>query len=391
MVRAATFLPTLAALACVTATGCKDGAGIDGSDILVPYEQLGGNIVFATQRILGSAGYDLYMIPTPNTSSFGELPFVRVTDAGGDEWQPSVGYNGTGIAFVKDFEIHVITSSGRVRKISDISGTDFKDSLPAVSRNAQRVAWVREDTDRPIGNSGFSETYIMIANFDGTEQRKVEPRDGTVQDAPVFDPARDATRLAWSEFRPDTFIAGSGPTEYGVRVFDFRSNTGTYVCRAENGVTPGTNALPARGAPYRCFGQHLTWPLEDVIVLSQDLLEIYIRQANRLESTWTNVVEATQRQQTGIPQIGARGDGFFPPFPISVSYSKDNPIMVFDGVITEIDGNAPTLAFFTATTNGDSPFRIQIAGWRNDIDTTNTVNFLFSVAKPTLIPFPTND
>jgi hypothetical protein len=384
--RRASGLPSLA-LACAALAACGGGSGSDGTDIAIPFEQLGGNIVFATSRIPGSAGYDLYMVPMPDLRTIGELPFVRLTDTPAQEWQPAAAHNGQGLAFVRDFEIHVVTNSGRIRKISDISGTRFKDSLPAVSRDAEYVAWVREDFSRPIGNTGFVEAFIMMANFDGTNVREVAPVAGSIQDAPAFDPARGATRLAWSEFNVATLHPSLGPQDYGVRIHDFRSGTGTWACQSRNGTTPGTEILKPRDTPYRCFGQHLAWPREDALILSQDLLEVYVREG-RLGSIWAELITSVQRQQTGIPQIGGRADGFFPAFPISASYSRDAGVMVFDGVLDSVDGDLVTLAMFLSDTAGGAPRRIDVSGWTADFDTVSTAGYLFSVARPTIVPFP---
>ena len=62
---------------------CASGSGEDGTNLLVPYDELGGGIVFATNGITGSNGYDLYWIPFPDTRSRGLLPFARLTDAQG--------------------------------------------------------------------------------------------------------------------------------------------------------------------------------------------------------------------------------------------------------------------------------------------------------------------
>ena len=370
---------------------CTGDPGNEGTDILVPFDQLGNGIIFATSRIPGSAGYDLYRIPFPDLRiTSAQLP-VLLTGASGDEWQPAVARNGGGIVFVKDFEIHAITSSGRIRKISETSGTDFKDSLPAISADALYVAWVREDFSRKIGDSGFVETYIMLANFDGTNQRALQPQDGVIQDAPVFDPAIDATRVAWSEFAISSLSSTDGPLDYGVRIFDFTSNMGSFACKSENGLTPGTSALQPRGGAgsYRCFGQHLAWPRDDVLVLPQNFLEMYLRQG-QIGSIWNEAVTAVQRQVNLNPEIGARQDGFHAAFPLSVSYTPDAATMVFDGVIGPTpEGDLRTLAFFIGDSSGSSPRRVEVLGLKNDLDTVNTANFLFSLATPQLVPFRT--
>ena len=366
---------------------CSSPAGGDGSQILIPYEQLGGNIVFATAAIDGAYGYDLFIVPVPAPNTSLTLSPLPITDTTGNEWQPAVAHNGGGMAFVKDFNIHLITSSGRIRQITENSDTGYLDSLPAVSSGARFVAWVREDTSRPIGDTGFSETYIMMAEFDGSNVVELAPESGLVQDTPAFDPAPGSNRIAWSEFDPASILPGNGPTVYNVRVFDHVNTTSNFPCRAQDGKTPGIESLaPRQNLPaYRCFGQHLSWPTNDVLVLSQDMLEISLSK-NELASIWGSVIQGVQQQQTGIPDIVANANGFFPRFPLSASYSKDSSIMVFDGYITEINGNTPSLAMYTAPPTGSVPQRLKIAGYGTDIDATSTADYLFSVATPRIIP-----
>lgn len=376
---------TVVALA-LTACGAEPGA--DGSDLPVAFELLAGGIVFATHTISGSAGYDLYWIPYPDTRSNVPVPFVRLTSTNANETQPSVARGGKGIAFAGGDGIYLITASGRIKQISDTSDTPFHDSLPALSFDAARVAWVREDTSRKIGASDFSETYIMMANADGTMERKLQPIAGVVQDAPAFDPAPNSVRVAWTEFNANTLVPGFGPRDYGIRIFDFVNNTGTTPCQVDNGTTRGTEVLPPRETPYRCFGEHMTWPVPNTIVLGQDLLEINL-DGRGMGSTWGEVVKAAQAQETGSPDIGTRGDGFFPRFPLSVSYDTGASNMVVDGVVFSVDGNLPTLAFFLSTADGGNAYRIPIQGLSPppDIDTVNTVDYLFSLATPQIIPF----
>jgi len=369
------------------AIGCSSPAGEDGSETLIPYEQLGGTIMFATAAISGANGYDLFVVPLPSGNSTAELAPVKVTDSTGNEWQPSVSHNGGGIAYVKDFNIHVITSSGRIRQITNNEDSGYLDSLPAVSEDARYVAWVREDTSRAIGQSGFSETYIMMAEFDGSNIVELAPEAGMIQDAPAFDPAPGSTRIAWSEFDPTSILPGSGPSVYNVRVFDHTNTTSNFPCRAQDGKTPGAEFLDARdGLPaQRCFGQHLAWPINDILVLPQDMLEISLSK-NALSSVWHSVIEGIQQQQSGIPDTKESGRGFFPRFPLSASYAKDASLMVFDGYVTEIDGNNPSLAFFTSLSTGAVPQRLRVVGHTTDIDATNTADYLFSVATPQVIP-----
>ena len=368
--------------------GCTSPAGSDGSEILVPYEQLGGNIVFATAAISGARGYDLFMVPIPSNPGVTLAP-LPITDTDGNEWQPAVAHNGGGMAFVKDHNIHLITSSGRIRQITDNSDTGFLDSLPAVSADARYVAWVREDTSQPIGETRFFETYIMMAEFDGSNLVKLAPETSVLQDAPAFDPAPGSSRLAWSEFDPLSILSGNGPSTYNVRVFYNVKTNSNFPCRAQDGMTPGIEMLPVRKnlPAYRCFGQHLAWPTNDVIVLSQDMLEISLSK-NVLSSIWGAVVDGVQQQQTGIPDIAPNAGGFFPRFPLSASYAKDSSLMVFDGYISELDGNNPTLAIYTAPPTGAVPQRLKIAGYTTDTDGTNTADYLFSVATPRIVtPF----
>jgi hypothetical protein len=366
---------------------CTSESGEDGSEILVPFEQLGGNIMFATAAISGSNAYDLFIVPIPAGITAGTLAPLQVTDSPSNEWQPSVAHNGGGIAFVRDFGIHVITSSGRIRQITNNEDSGFLDSLPAVSADARFVAWVREDTTAAIGTSGFFQTYIMMAEIDGSNTVKLAPEAEIIQDAPAFDPAPGSTRIAWSEFDPSSILAGTGPTIYNVRVFDHVNTTSLFPCRAQDGKTPGADLLEARaGLPaQRCFGQHLAWPINDVLVLSQDMLEISLSK-NELSSVWQSVIEGVKQQQTGIPDVAAPSNGFFPRFPLSAGYAQDTSMMVFDGFVGEINSNNPSLAFFTAPATGAVPQRLKISGHTTDIDATNTADYLFSVATPQIIP-----
>jgi hypothetical protein len=370
-------------------SACGGGSGGEGSELPVPYASLRSGVIFSTRAIRGSAGYDLYWIPFPDVRVTQVLPATRLTDTMSNETQPAVARSGLGMAFASDDGIHVITApEGRFRRVSDTSGTTFRDSLPALTPRADRVAWVREDTSKPIGDTGFFETFIMMANFDGTDARALEPKTGVVQDTPVFSPSDDPakTKIAWSEFAAESVIPGAGPSDYGIEVFDYVARTGTFACKSRDGVTPGTENLPNRGWPYRCFGQHLTWPLEDVLVLSQDMLEISLS-GGPLASVWGAIVETFQQQQIGIPQIGSRADGFFPAFPISSSYTADVSKIVMDGVVGSLEGDQPTLSIIVSEIDGTGVYRVQIDGWMNDLDTTGTNAFLFSLATPRAIPF----
>ena len=117
-----------------------------------------------------------------------------------------------------------------MRRISDPRDTNFADSNPAVSFDGTRVAWEREDKSRPIGNSGFFETFIMMANADGSDARSLSPLAGVVQTAPRFEPTRSGNRVVFSEFSAAT-IGVNGPVDYGIRWFDYETNTDAYLCR----------------------------------------------------------------------------------------------------------------------------------------------------------------
>lgn len=374
----------------LSVAACGGAAGEVDSEILVPFSGLGGGIVFATAGISGSSGYDLYWVPIPPPSSVSPQPFLRLTDAGGNEWQPSAARDGSAIAFASDDGIRVITSSGRIKEVSNTVDTPFNDSLPAVHPSGTQVAWVREDTSREIPGTLFFETWIMIADVDGQNARTVSPRPGVVQDAPVFDPNSLNTRLAWSEFDPKSIVGAVGPTVYGIFIYNYQNETGAFVCQSENGLTPGTEFLPQRPDRfYRCFGQHMVWPIPEILVLPQDFLEIEVM-TGALSSVWSEVVVSLQVQQLGVPFIEPRGDGFFPAFPISASYAPDGSIMVFDGVLTSVEGDEPSLSLFVASSDGSNVRRLLVDGLTNDVDTANTASYLFSRATPQIIPFLSN-
>lgn len=370
---------------------CGSEADLDGAEIDLPFETLAGGILFATRSIVGSDGYDLYLTTFPSPADVSPQPFLRVLDAPGNQWQPAVSRSGRAIAFASDSGIFLITADGRIQRISDSRDTTFVDSLPAVSADGAFVAWVREDENKPIGETGFFEAAIWLARTDGTEVRALEPRAGVVQDAPVFSPSSNDRRIAWSEFAPESIVSSFGPTIYGVYVFDHVANSGGYPCRAENGLTPNTEHLPARNdRAYRCFGQHMDWPVPDALVLTQDFLEVNVSGAAPLGSSWDTLIRGVQNQQLGTPFIGPSGTGFFPAFPLSAHYvpTQEGLSYVFDGVVSDIAGDNVTLGFFLASGDGSNVRRLTVQGLSQDLDTISTANFLFSRATPRIVPFP---
>lgn len=364
-----------ATLLLALAAGCGKAAGLDDTEILAPYASLSGGVVFASAAVPGSGGYDLYWTPIPASGDIGAQPIVRLTEASGNEWQPSVSPGGNGIAFARHEDgIYLINKNGRIRRISDTSGTSFADSLPAVSYDGKFVAWVREDFSKPIGDEGFSQAFIMIANADGSEPRALLAKDGIVQDAPRFDPQDRSYRVAWSEFDART-VAPTGPTNFGIWIHDPIAKMGSYVCRAP-GITVGDTT-------YRCFGQHLAWPIPGTLVLPQNGLEFSL-DGSPPDNVQGTLLSAIQVQQVGFPVI-QQIPGFHRTFPISASYYR-NERMVLDGVITNVDGDLPTLGFFVASTDGAIVQRLFIQGINTDNDAINTSGFLFSVATPQIIP-----
>ncbi|MBI4819793.1 MAG: hypothetical protein HY791_26200 [Deltaproteobacteria bacterium] len=367
---------------------CGESVGEDGTDLPFPYEALRGGFVFSTRAIVGSAGYDLYWAPVPDGASVDSVPAERLTDSSENDWQPSAALAGRGLAFARDSGIHVISSSGRIKRISDTTDTPFVDSLPSVSPEADRVAWVREDSSRPIGDSGYFESFVMMAAFDGTQMREVQPTRGLIQDAPVFDPDPKRARLAWSEFDPTSIVAAFGPRNYGIFVYDYVAESGDYVCQSVDGITPGAGAVTPSPdqRSYRCFAQHLAWPVPDTIVTGQDLLEISTT-GGSLASTLSMILESIGAQQAGYPFVDPRRDGFHAAFPISVSFSNDaRQLFLFDGVVGSVEGDDPTLAFFGARYDGGGLFRVRVAGQTQDVDTISTREYFLSVATPTIIP-----
>lgn len=355
--------------------GCGGDAGNDGSEILAPFDQLAGGIIFASGALPGSRGYELWWAPVPAIVPVDAQPVVRLTDASGDQWQPSVSPGGNGFVYAaKDDGIFLVTTSGRIRRITNTKGEAFKDSLPALSFEGDRVAWVREHTDEPIGDTGFFQTSIYMSNADGTELRELTRAVNTIQDAPKFEPRFGATRIVWSEFAADT-LAAQGPQDYGVRIFDFSTGTDLYVCRGPELVG---------GVPQRCFGQHLAWTVNDAVVLGQSFLELYL-DGSPSTSAYGAIIESVSSQTLiGAPVLNGPA-GFWGAFPLSVSYQFLDR-MVFDGLVTSVDGDLPNLGFFVAGVDGQNVQRLYLSGHNFDYDPVNTAGFLFSVATPQFVP-----
>jgi hypothetical protein len=363
------------ALPLVLATACSS-AGDEGTEILLPFDSLSGGMVFATRAFVGSNDYDLYWAPVPSAIAAVAQDAFRLTEASGSEWQPAVAGGGSAIAYAKDGEgIFLITSTGRIRRISDTRGTPFVDSIPAVSFDGSRIAWVREDTSRPIGETGYLETYAMVSDFDATNARAVNPKPGVIQDTPAFEPISGSTQIAWSEFNANTSSA-QGPVDVGVWIHNFSENTGRFACQ-------GRVVDPVQNLSAPCVGQHLVWPIPQFLVLTQNFLEIPLNSASPAILGPT-IVNSILNQQFGIPVLVSNPYGFFPPFPISASYAGPN--MVFDGVIDTIDGDFRTLAFFLARPDGTEIRRFAINGLLADFDPLSTRDYTFSVARPQLIP-----
>ena len=362
------------ALACLLAASCGGSAGDENTEILVPYGELAGGLILASGAIPGSRGYELWWAPLPPAPTINPQPLLRLTDAGGDQWQPSASPGGNGLAFAtREDGIFLVTTSGRIRRISDTRGTALRDSLPAVSFEGDRVAWVREDTSRPIGATGFVETYIMMANADGSAERALSPAPNTIQDAPKFEPRFGGTRVVWSEFAADT-LSVDGPQDYGIRLFDFTTNTDRYLCRAP---------VQVDGLWYRCFGQHLAWTVSDAVVLPQSFLELYLDGSDPT-SSYVPLIESITSQAIGSPVLdGPRG--FYDAFPMSVSY-QDLDRMVFDGLVTSVEGDLATLGIFVAGVDGQNIWRLYLDGQSFDYDPVNTAGFFFSVATPQVMP-----
>lgn len=364
----------VALLATTLIAACGGGAGGDSTEILVPYEQLPGGMLFASGAVDGSRGYELWWAPVPLVPTLDAQPVLRLTDAAGDQWQPSVSPGGQGFVYAtRDDGIFLVSTSGRISRITDARNQPFKDSSPALSFEGDRVVWVREHTDQPIGETGFFQTSIYMANADGTDERILTPAFNTIQDAPKFEPRPASTRVVWSEFAADTLTV-QGPQDYGVRIFDFITNTDYYLCRGP--VVVGATA-------HRCFGQHLAWTINDAIVLGQSFLELYLNGAPAT-SSYLPLIESVSSQTIGAPVLQGPA-GFFNSFPMSVSYQFLDR-MVFDGLTTSVEGDLPTLGFFVAGVDGQNVSRINLVGHTYDYDPVNTAGYFFSVATPQFVP-----
>lgn len=340
----------------------------------MPFDGLSGGVVFATSAIVGSNGYDLFWAPVPQFATLNAQPVTRLTETAGNEWQPSISANGRALAFARQDEgIFLISESGRIKQISNTVDTSFKDSLPAVSPDGVRVAWTREDTSKPIGETGFFETMIMMANFDGSDQKALSPKVNVVQDAARFDPKMGSNRIAWSEFNAATLLA-NGPQSYGVWLHDFVLGTGAFLCEG--------NAVVEQAA-YRCFGQHLAWPLDNALVLTQSFLELYVDRSPAT-SSYDTLLTTLTGQNLGVPLLDGP-EGFFSAFPLSASYLGSQR-MIVDGIVSSADGDLPGLGFFISDVDGSGLWRLNLANYYADYDPQNTAGFFFSVATPQLIP-----
>jgi hypothetical protein len=357
---------------------CGPTAGEEDSEILAPFETLAGGVVFATRAIPGSDGYDLWWAPVPQSGTADRVPVQRLTETRSDDWQPSVSPGGRAIAFAKKEDgIFLISESGRINRISDTKSTQFKDSLPAVSQDGVKVAWVREDFGRPLGDTGFVETFIMIANFDGSDAHPISPREGTIQDAPVFDPLPRSNQIAWSEFAVSTLTAG-GPQDYGIWIHDHKVNTGRFACR--------NPPVVIEQIQYRCFGQHLEWPITDAIIVPQNFMEVSTL-GQEPGTIYVEILEGILGQQAGVPETTPAFPGFHAPFPLSASYDGLDRL-IFDGLVGSIEGDNPTLGFFVAEVDGGGLWRLNIQDHFSDFDPGNTAGYFLSVATPQLIPVP---
>ena len=60
--------------------------------------------------------------------------------------------------------------------------------------------------------------------------------------------------------------------------------------------------------------------------------------------------------------------------------------MIFDGLVSSVDGDLPSLGFFVAGVDGKNVARLYLQGHTYDYDPTNTAGYLFSVATPQFVP-----
>ncbi len=367
--------------ACGLAAGgsaaCGPAAGDDGSTLLVDYASLSGGVVFATGKVSTARGYDLFLVPGPIDQTAGAYPLIQLTEAGGDEWQPSVSPGGNGLAYVRPDEgVFFVSPDGRIRRITD-SGGRFRDSIPAVSHDGTFVAWARADTSKPIGDSGLFETAIWIAESDGSNPRALVPKTDVVQDAPRFEPRAGSGLVAWSEFNARNFRTDGIPSSFGLWVHDFRTNIGQFVCQ--------NTELVIDDRPQRCIGLHLAWPRPEVLVVPQSFLEINLDGlSNRFDSVYGELLNSVQGQQTGAPIFGSTAFDYTS-FPLSASYLGDR--MIFDGLATGVFiGDVDTLSFWVARTDGREAWRLVIEDYSGDFDPRSTAGYLFSVATPQLMP-----
>lgn len=350
--------------------GCEGDLGSDGSQLPVTMAEMSGGLLFSTAAIEGAKGYDIYWSPL----GIGEQRPIQLTNTTTDDVQPSVARDGSRFVFARRGEgIHIVDADGGVRQLSDTHDQPFIDTLPAVSAEGDRVAWVREFTDRPVGNTGFFEAQIWVVNSDGSDARAVNPKSGMVQDAPSFEPVTRSTRLVWSELNPAT-IGQNGPQDYGIWLHDLAAFSGRFVCQGASTLDDGTVA--------RCFGQHVVWRERSRIVLPQQMLEIDV-EFGPVTSHLDNFLGAIA-SQVGTPERTPSPSGFFPGFPLSASYIGD--VMLIDGVFVPLSGDYAYLGFFFAGRDGSGPTLITISGRNDDLDAAKTAGYLFSLATPQLVP-----
>lgn len=358
----------LLALASLGLCACDPAIGEEGTKLPISMAGMSGGVVFSTAAIPGAKSYDLFWAPNSNGPNL-EIP-IQLTTTESPDVQPSVSGNGQAMVFVRQGEgIFLANAEGRISRITKDGGS-IADSLPALSYDGDRVAWVRTHLNIPVGQ-GFAQSEIWVASSDGSGAFAVNPKPFAVQDAPAFEPVSGSSKLAWSEFSGVT-LTETGPVDYGVWVQDIEQFAGRFICQGE--VVVGEYVA-------RCFGQHLSWPDRGRIVLAQQMLEIdpiNIRFGSFLPEfvdSLASSVGSLQRQPS---------QGFFTPFPISASFARGQ--MIADGVFQSFEGDDPTLAFFIAESGGQFPRRYQVDGFRADIDVDGTAGYLFSLATPQLVP-----